>query len=102
MSGVGKRLLPIFIMTVRGQSMTPFAVQGQRVVVRRLLFQKPRIGDVVVAQHPQRNAMLLKRITNIQNNAYCIEGDNPARSTDSRHFGAVSEKHIIGKVIKVW
>ena len=90
-------------MTARGQSMTPSVVDGQSVVVNKLAFKikQPQIGDVVVVQHPHSNKMLLKRITNAQNNAYFVEGDNPAHSTDSKHFGTLSKKQIIGKVIKV-
>ena len=88
-------------MTVRGQSMTPFVVNGQSVVVYRLAFllKKHCVGDVVVVQHPCRNIMLVKRIARIKNNTYFVEGDNPAHSTDSRHFGYINKKHIIGKVI---
>ncbi|MFM7212279.1 MAG: S26 family signal peptidase, partial [Actinomycetota bacterium] len=28
-----------------------------------------------------------------------VEGDNPDRSRDSRHFGAIPDSRIIGKVI---
>ena len=87
-------------MTVRGQSMTPFVVDGQQVVVNKLVFKikSPQVGDVVVVQHPHRNITLVKRITRVKNNTYFIEGDNPTHSTDSRHFGYISKKCIIGKV----
>ena len=96
-----KQRLPIFKMTVRGQSMTPFVVDGQSVAINKLAFKikNPRVGDVVLVQHPHRNIMLLKRITHIQNNTYFVTGDNPAHSTDSRSFGYIDKKYIIGKVI---
>ena len=99
MSGIVKRLLPVFIMRVKGASMLPLFVCNQRVVVRKFLFQKPRVNDVVVVQHPNNNALLLKRIIAIQGKMYVVEGDNKQHSTDSRHFGAISKKHVIGKVI---
>lgn len=83
--------------------MTPSVVDGQQVVVNKLAFKikNPQVGDVVVVQHPHHNTLLLKRITSAQNNAYFVEGDNPAHSTDSKNFGALSKKQIIGKVIKI-
>ena len=101
MPEIVKRLLPIFIMTARGKSMVPYVADGQSVVVNALAFKikNPQIGDVVLVQHPHRNIVILKRITRVKNNAYFVEGDNSAHSTDSRHFGYVDKTHIRGKVI---
>jgi len=61
------------------------------------LFSAPRIGEVVV--HKFNNKLLLKRITKIKNGKYFLTGDNKSDSFDSRSFGEISKKDIIGKVI---
>ena len=59
-----------------------------------------RVGDVVVARHPDRPELeIIKRITAIDaDGAVFLTGDNPAASTDSRQFGAVSRAHILARV----
>ena len=61
------------------------------------ILSKPKIGDVIVLQHPTKHPLLIKRIRKIENNTYWVEGDNKIRSMDSRAFGFVSRKQIIGK-----
>ena len=56
-------------------------------------------GDIVLVDHPYKKSVkILKRIKNFTENGdlYLI-GDNAAESTDSRTFGAVPSKHLIGK-----
>ncbi len=55
------------------------------------------VGDIVLISHD--NLDKVKRINNIDNDNYFVIGDNQGMSTDSRHFGAISKKHIIGKLI---
>jgi type IV secretory pathway protease TraF len=39
----------------------------------------------------------------LQRNEYWIEGDNPGASTDSREFGPVSRRHILGRAwLRYW
>jgi len=58
------------------------------------------IGDVVLARHPfKKSVQIIKRIKEISPvNRYFLVGDNLPESTDSRSFGAVPPKHLIGKV----
>ena len=72
-----------------------------------------RVGDVVVLEHPARPGLeLVKRITagpgDLGSDArvlgpgeWWVEGDDPMRSTDSRHFGSVRTDRIRARVVLV-
>jgi nickel-type superoxide dismutase maturation protease len=59
-----------------------------------------RVGDVVVARRPDRPELeIVKRVQAIEpDGAIFLAGDNPASSTDSRHFGAVPRGHVLARV----
>ena len=82
---------------VQGDSMSPALNDGDTVLVR------PRVdinvGDIVLADHPYRSSVtILKRVARIADGRVTLAGDNEAASTDSRTFGPVSIKSIIGRV----
>ena len=87
---------------VSGNSMLPLLKSGDEVLVNPHAYRRalPQPGDIVVAQHPFRqDVRLIKRVTDVLDNGrYVLKGDNPAESTDSRAFGAISANHIIGQV----
>ena len=58
-------------------------------------------GDIIIAKHPfKKSVIILKRLAEIDENGnYFLVGDNPSESTDSRTFGAISAKHILGKAV---
>ena len=57
-------------------------------------------GDIVVIDHPEYVGLLaVKRLARREVSGWWVEGDNPARSRDSRHFGAVAEARILGRLI---
>ncbi len=82
--------------------MTPAFRVGDRILVNRLsyLLNKPRIRDVVVLK---REKFIIKRIAKIKPSAdgdiFFVTGDNRRESTDSRHFGWVRKKDIVGRVM---
>ncbi|MCA9949187.1 MAG: nickel-type superoxide dismutase maturation protease [Anaerolineales bacterium] len=82
--------------------MLPDLAAGDELLVdpRAYRQQKPQIGDVVIAQRPDRSGIeIVKRVTAVtENDRYFLTGDNPHASTDSRHFGPVGANHILGKV----
>ena len=92
---------PVQNFIVRGESMRPTLLPGQKVLVNRLnyIFLKPKIGDIVVVKSPEDGRMVIKRIDKVEDGKYFVVGDNLKKSTDSRVFGAVSKSAIIGKVI---
>ncbi|QQS18551.1 hypothetical protein IPL68_00335 [Candidatus Saccharibacteria bacterium] len=53
--------------------------------------------DVVIMLHNGKEK--IKRIRTVEGKKYDVRGDNPAQSTDSRHFGLVRHEDIMGKVI---
>jgi nickel-type superoxide dismutase maturation protease len=101
---------------VQGRSMLPAYPPGDRLLVNRLAYlrDRPRKGDVVVVRPPWAAGRLdLKRITAVPgdeaevqgsmrrlgNDQWFITGDNAAESTDSRQFGPIRRRDIIGKVL---
>ena len=55
-----------------------------------------REGQVVVIR---RDRPLIKRIDHFADGQVHLLGDNPARSTDSRHFGPVPRAHLEAVII---
>jgi nickel-type superoxide dismutase maturation protease len=83
---------------VAGDSMLPTLKDGDEVLV--VPQQTYEIGDLVVARHPYKLTSIIKRITKISTGGNLfLSGDNPAESTDSRTFGEIPEKDILGKVV---
>jgi nickel-type superoxide dismutase maturation protease len=81
--------------------MAPRLPSGALVVARAIDGRaRLRVGDVVVARRPDRPELeIIKRITAIDAaGAIVLLGDNPAASTDSRHFGPVTRAHILARV----
>jgi nickel-type superoxide dismutase maturation protease len=81
--------------------MAPRLPSGALVVASPIFAMTPlRVGDVVVARRPDRPDLeIIKRIKAIDAaGAIFLAGDNPASSTDSRQFGAVTRQHILARV----
>ncbi len=97
-------MLPFAVYRVVGQSMAPGIGESDYVLVNKLsyLLGKPRNGDVVVARHPGTGRLIVKRVAKVESNRYLLRGDNEKASSDSRGFGAVTRKMLIGKVWKVF
>ena len=86
---------------VEGDSMLPTLKNGDDILVKSET--NLRIGDVVVANHPFRTTLIIKRITEISTGGKLfLRGDNPDESTDSRTFGEIDKKDILGKVFCRW
>jgi len=89
---VGRRWLDV--VEVRGSSMAPSLLPGDRLLVESRTYQlrAPRVGEVVLAADPrQPQRELIKRVAAVDDEAASadLRGDDPAASTDSREFGAV-------------
>ncbi|MCA9328014.1 nickel-type superoxide dismutase maturation protease [Candidatus Saccharibacteria bacterium] len=85
----------LYIRRVVGKSMWPILDPEQVVLVMRK--RRYREEDVVVILHDGKEK--IKRIREEHRGRFDMRGDNPARSTDSRHFGLIEKSDIIGKVI---
>src|SRR6185437_6188213 len=92
-------LSPIYKYQISGDSMKPTISAGETVLVNRAvyLFKKPQTGDIVALHDPRGGKILIKRITKKSGTNYFVEGDNKTASTDSRLFGWVGKRDIIGK-----
>lgn len=75
--------------------MYPTLRPGQIVLVRaKRQYQQ---NNVVMLEHDGLEK--IKRIATIDEHGYEVRGDNPSQSTDSRQFGAVDRRALMGKVV---
>ncbi len=86
---------------ISGDSMVPVLKSGDTVIASPLpyLLRKPTVGDIVICKDPRTDRILIKRIFAFNNSLYSIRGDNQDKSTDSRKFGMIHRKDILGKVL---
>lgn len=91
-------MIPLFKFKINGHSMEPTFKDGDMVLVNKLsyFFIRPKIGNVVVLK---RDKYIIKRIKKIDEDRFFVVGDNKKESTDSRKFGWIKKKDILGKVI---
>ena len=85
------------IFRVEGDSMYPTLKEGDMVLINP--HAALEIGDIVVARHPfKKSVNIIKRIVEIlPGERYFLLSDNPEEGSDSRSFGAINAKDIIGK-----
>ena len=88
-------------VTVSGASMAPTLNEGDWVVVRwRPRRKKLEVGNIVVIERDdQPGIQYIKRITKIEKKRFWVEGDNSEPSIDSRSWGFLTRKEIIGKFL---
>jgi nickel-type superoxide dismutase maturation protease len=91
-------VLPLQRFRVQDTSMRPVVQPGDRLLVARWL--KPRAGDLVVVRDPEhQSTFLVKRVASVEPNGdLVVRGDNPNVSRDSRHFGSVARRLVLGRV----
>ena len=83
-----------YFRLVEGESMLPCYRPGQTVIINTS--RNFKVGDVVVAFQHGREVM--KRITKMKDGHVFLEGDNEKASTDSRDYGWLIDRHVVGKV----
>lgn len=83
---------------VSDTSMQPALRPGDKVVVATWL--RPRVGDIVVLRHPERHSTFtVKRVHALGPSGLDVRGDNVNVSRDSRHFGPVTPRLVVGRVV---
>lgn len=84
--------------------MFPSIRPNSLLLVNRLTYviKKPKVGDIVVVQRQSDKKRIVKRISRIYDSTYFVLGDNKRQSTDSRHFGVITDKEIVGKVVYIF
>lgn len=90
-----RRLWPLGLYRVAGHSMLPALRPGQ--LLLGLRWARPRPGQIIVAWHDGRP--VIKRLQRHDAAGLWLAGDNPAASTDSRHFGPVSPSQFEAVII---
>ena len=84
---------------VEGRSMEPTLGPGDRLLVLRA--PRIRAGDLVAARDPRAGGrVLVKRVSAVLEHGVVLRGDNPEASTDSRVFGAVPTRAVLGRVVR--
>jgi len=91
----------IQILKVTGESLSPLFLAGDFVVVSKIpcVLRKIKAGDIVVFKQPVYGT-LIKQVDHFSTDGkeIFVMGTNP-ESTDSRQFGPLSHRQLIGKVI---
>lgn len=80
------------VVEVRGRSMEPALLPGDRLLVERWTYARrpPRPDEVVLTADPRDpRRELVKRVASVLDGEVRIAGDNAAASTDSATFGSV-------------
>jgi signal peptidase I len=85
------------VVEVRGRSMAPTLLPGDRLLVMRA---RARQGDVVLAHDPRHPAReLIKRVASVEPDGVVLRGDNVAASNDAR---VASEGVRWRAVVRYW
>ena len=89
------------VVEVRGRSMAPTLLPGDRLLVVRA---EARVGDVVLAADPRAPGReLIKRVAAAGRLGLRLHGDNRAASTDARAFGPIAPHRIAWRaVLRYW
>ena len=92
---------------VVGDSMFPTLKDGNRLRARRVLpFTKLSEGSIYIFHPPVENGeregkIVIKRLIYLEGKSCYFLGDNSEVSYDSRAYGMVDRKRVIGKIIKM-
>jgi phage repressor protein C with HTH and peptisase S24 domain len=90
----------IGLAVVKGRSMEPTLVEGDRLLVR--YGAEPRIGGLAVIRLPDR-PVGVKRVTAQVEGGWWVERDNPLEGVDSWLVGAIPAEDVVARVlIRVW
>lgn len=78
--------------------MLPTLKPNQEILISSIpyFFANPKIGDIIAFKNNEK--YIVKRIKSLDSENYEVEGDN---KSDSKDYGRISKKQIIGKVIYV-
>jgi nickel-type superoxide dismutase maturation protease len=86
-------------VVVQGTSMIPTLVPGDKLLVVRM----PRLnrGDVVALRDPRdAKRLIVKRVVSEAGGVVVVRGDNESASVDSRDFGPVRKRDVVGSVVR--
>jgi len=93
-------VVPLGLAVVRGDSMRPTLVEGDRLLLRH--GATPRPGRVVVGRFAD-GTVAVKRAAEARPGGWWLLSDNPADGVDSRHRGVVPADDVLGVVLaRLW
>ncbi|MEL0100799.1 MAG: hypothetical protein VW862_03755 [Euryarchaeota archaeon] len=78
--------------------MWPSLLDGDIIEFTTITDQVIKLNDIIVFNHPlKREVICVKRVKQISENRYFVQGDNPdpTSSEDSHNFGLIDRKNII-------
>ena len=78
--------------------MWPSLLNGDIIEFTKITDQVIKLNDIIVFNHPlKREVICVKRVKQISENRYFVQGDNPdpTSSEDSHNFGLIDRKNII-------
>lgn len=87
---------------VSGDSMSPTLDDGAVIAIRRGRSAMPAPGQVVVVISPRDGRRLVKRCNSVATDTFAVSSDNPDGATDSRSFGSLSRRELVGVVTWSW
>jgi nickel-type superoxide dismutase maturation protease len=92
-------IFPLQRYKVFGDSMIPTLKEGNEVICYRWAYSKnpPKVGDLVVAK--VKDLEIIKRVMLVRDDEVYLKGDNEHQSTDSRNFGWINNRQIVGKAV---
>lgn len=87
------------ILVVHGHSMQPLIIDNEKVLTSSIpyFFSKPKENDIVAFNY--KNKIFIKKIKDIKDGKYFLEGENKDDSLDSKKIGWIERKNILGKII---
>jgi len=78
--------------------MTPAFLPGDHLLLGPPWRVRP--GSVVAVTDPRRpDRLMVKRVAAVDGKSVVVLGDNASASTDSRHFGPVDRRALVGRVL---
>lgn len=92
-----RRSGPLVLRRVMGHSMLPI-LPPRTLVFGWPYFRRVKPGQVVVLEHD--GIEKIKRVDKIEDGKVYVLGDHPVASTDSRHFGWLSQDLV--KAVIIW
>ncbi|GAB3663547.1 hypothetical protein GCM10027596_26840 [Nocardioides korecus] len=98
--GLRRVTLPFGLALVRGRSMEPTLVDGDRLLVR--YDGVPRAGGVAIVRFSD-GVVAVKRLDRLTPEGWWVSRDNPREGRDSWSAGAVPDADVLATVVvRVW